>query len=615
MFRRRNVVINGILVIVLGVVGFFGWQTLYPKAAVASARTATVATQDVSTSVSATGTVQAAVDLGVNFATNGIVRQINVKVGDKVKKGKALATIDDRAAKLSLLQSQSSEANAEQTLVNAKNSVGTANNAVTNAEVALTNAEAAVTQGASAAVITLANSDQSIANAQAALTKLQAGPTAAALALQVLAVKSQQTAIDNANLALANAGISLQQLQTTVGFNLTAYNQSIDRTYTDYKAKCDLLATSTDCTTYSTTLSAYRSWQDALQAKVVGVAKDAQSLVNAQNSIDTAKRNVDSAQAQMETLLAQQAQTNAPPTQIDVDSANAAIATAQRAKVSAQAQIDQQKIQLAGAVVTAQTSLANSKVGVENAQASVSSATTALTIAQASLANAQTALDNTTLVAPISGTVAAIASAVGVNAGSTSAGSGGGSGFIVLTDLTGLQVSASFAEADIVALKPGQVATITFDAIAGASATGEVLSIAPLNTASTGNSGSVTSYAVTFSMTDPPAGVKPGMTAQVTVVTAEALGVLAVTSTALTQRGGIYTVTMKPTKVGAVGVRKTVTIGLKGDTATEITSGLKEGDEVELRTTSTSSASNGFPTGGIPGGIPGGGGTAVRVGG
>jgi macrolide-specific efflux system membrane fusion protein len=204
-----------------------------------------------------------------------------------------------------------------------------------------------------------------------------------------------------------------------------------------------------------------------------------------------------------------------------------------------------------------------------------------------------------------------------VNAGSTSAGSGGGSGFIVLTDLTGLQVSASFAEADIVALKPGQVASITFDAISGASATGEVLAIAPLNTATTGNSGSVTSYAVTFSMTDPPAGVKPGMTAQVTVVTAEALGVLAVTSTALTQRGNIYTVTMKPTKVGGVGVRKTVTIGLKGDTATEITGGLNEGDEVELRTTTTSTASNGFPTGGIPGGggLPGGAGTAVRVGG
>jgi macrolide-specific efflux system membrane fusion protein len=183
-----------------------------------------------------------------------------------------------------------------------------------------------------------------------------------------------------------------------------------------------------------------------------------------------------------------------------------------------------------------------------------------------------------------------------------------------LTDLSGLQVSASFAEADIVSLRVGQAASFTFDAIANSSATGEVLAIAPLSNSSTGT-GNLMTYTVTFSLVGAPDGVKPGMTAQVSVVTAQALGVLAVTSTALTERGNLYTVTLKPTTIGGAGVRKTVTVGLKGDLATEITSGLKAGDQLVIRSTTSSSASNGFPTiTGVPGGTVIGGGAGAGPG-
>jgi macrolide-specific efflux system membrane fusion protein len=239
----------------------------------------------------------------------------------------------------------------------------------------------------------------------------------------------------------------------------------------------------------------------------------------------------------------------------------------------------QQAVQAAGSLVTAKGSLTN---------------------AQESLVLAQTNLANTRLVSPVSATVAAIANEVGVNAGSTTVGSSSAKGFIVLTQLSGLQVGASFAEADVVSLQVGQAATFTFDAIANSTAAGTLLSIASLSNASTG---SVTSYSVTFSLDSAPAEVKPGMTAQVTVVTAQAQGVLAVTSTALTERGTSYSVTMKPTKVGVAGVRKAVTIGLKGDSATEITSGLKAGDQVVLRTITSfsSTIANGFPSVGVPG--------------
>jgi len=572
MFRRRNIILNSVLVVALGAIGFFGWRTLYPPAAAATVRTATVSLQNVSTSVSATGAVQTSSDVGLNFGTSGIVRSLRVKVGDQVSKGQLLATVDDRAASLAALQAQASERSAEVS--------------VSNATVGVQNAQIAVAQGAQNSQSTLANDDQAIVNAQNALAKLQAGPTAATLAQQAQQVVVQNQAINTADAALTNAQTAYTQSQQNIAFNLAAYNTAIDRTAADYSAKCAAQGlNANDCPSSTYVQTQYRAWQDSMQAKVVGLAKDSQTLANAQTSVDNASRGLLSARQSLDSLKAQQAVANQPATQIDIDSANAAIATAQRAKDNATVLAGQQAEQAAGSLTNAQGSLANAQES--------------LVLAKASLANAQTNLANTRLIAPVSATVAAIANEVGINAGSTTAGSSGASGFIVLTELSGLQVKASFAEADIVSLKVGQAATFTFDAITGATAQGTVIAIAPLSNAS---SGSVTTYAVTFSLDSAPAEVKPGMTAQTTVVTAQAQGVLAVTSTALTQRGGTYYVTMKPTKVGVAGVRKAVTIGLKGDSATEIASGLKAGDQVVLRTTTSTSstANNGFPGGGVP---------------
>ncbi len=600
MFRRRNIILNSVLVVALGAIGFFGWRTLYPAAAATTVRTATVSIQNVSTSVSATGAVQTSSDIGLNFVTGGIVRSVKVKVGDQVKKGELLATVDDRAASLAELQAAASEKSAEVAVTNAQ--VG-----VTNATVGVQNAQIAVTQGAQNSQATLANDDQAIVNAQNALAKLQAGPTAATLAQQAQAIIVQNQAINAADAALTNAQNSYLQTQQTNALNLTGYNTSVDRTSADYNAKCTAQAlNATDCaaSTLSSVQTAYRAWQDALQAKVVGLARDAASLASAQTAIDNASRGLLSARQSLDSLKAQQAVSNQPASQIDIDSANASITTAQRAKDNAVALAAEQAQQAANSVITAQDSLVSAKGSLVNAQES-------LVLAKANLANAQTNLAGTRLYSPASATVAAVANDVGVNASSTTAGSSGASGFIVLTQLSGLQVKASFAEADVVSLQVGQAATFTFDAIPNATAQGTVLSIAPLSNAS---SGSVTTYNVLFSLDSAPAEVKPGMTAQVSVVTAQAQGVLAVTSTALTQRGGTYFVTMKPTKVGVAGVRKAVKIGLKGDSSTQIVSGLKAGDQVELRTTTSSSSAtnNGFPGGGIPG-AGGGIGAAVRA--
>ena len=548
MFKRRNLIINSVLLVVVIVAGYFGYKTINPSAPTTSLRTAIASVANVSTTVSASGSVQSTSDIALTFKSTGIVTAINVKVGDKVSKGKVLAAIDDTQAKIALLQAQSSVKSAEISVIQSGNSKDSA---------ALT-----------------------LQQAQDALTTLTSGPTDATKKSQAQSLLSAQNSLTSASLAVANARQAVTDQESTTAANLLNYDRTINLAwYTMYNACGNKLDSA--CTLWTTTSairSAVAAWEDAKTAKDAGIAKDAAAAKTAQQNLDNAIRSESSAKAALDSLIASQSETNAGPTSTALQAAKPAVANAQN----------------------------NVKVVELQAQQAIATQTNA----QASLLIAQQNFDGTKIVAPASGTIAAIASTVGMNAGSTSAGSSGVSGFIILTDLNSLQIKASVAEADIASLVVGQAATITFDAVSGTRATGVVLSIAPLNNASTG-SGSVQSYTVLFGLDQNPDGVKPGMTAQVSVTTAEVQGALSIPATALTQRGPFYTVTLKPAKPTDQGKQVRVTVGLQGDSRVEIKSGIKAGDEVVLRTT-TSSSSTGFPAGGIPGaGL--GGGVAVAI--
>lgn len=229
---------------------------------------------------------------------------------------------------------------------------------------------------------------------------------------------------------------------------------------------------------------------------------------------------------------------------------------------------------------------------------------------------AQRALAATVLKAPFAGTVTAVNGTVGGSAsGNSSAGSsgsagsagssrGGGAagggqgsasgagGFIELADTGKLQIVGDFTEADVTRLKVGRPATFTFDALPGVTARGKVTLIDPV--ARTGDN--VVRYAVTIAMTEVPDAVRLGQTATVQVVVDEAEDVLAVPASAVTTAGGQSTVTVVE---NGAQVRRRVEVGVRGDTLVEITSGLREGEEVVRR---TGTGTNGVTGGrGVPG--------------
>ncbi|WJK33508.1 biotin/lipoyl-binding protein [Solwaraspora sp. WMMA2065] len=252
----------------------------------------------------------------------------------------------------------------------------------------------------------------------------------------------------------------------------------------------------------------------------------------------------------------------------------------------------------------------------EVAGVSTADAVAAVTEAELAVDEAQAAVDGTTLTAPVAGTVVAVNGSVGASTGggtgSSSAGGGtgsssssGASGFVDLADLTQLEVTASVSETDATRLETGQPATVRWNALPDTEATASIGVIDP-NAATTNG---VVSYPITLDLDSLPEGVRPGQTVEVTVVVGEAVDVLTVSPAALTGTGTRQSVTVL---VDGAQVSRTVEVGLQGDDAVEIISGLAVGEQVVVVIpTESESGSGGFPGGGGltgGGGFPGGGG-------
>lgn len=105
--KRPTIVLNVVLgALVLGG-GAWAYTTIWQPSASASTnsgntRTVAVTQGTVTASATADGTVQSASTATADFATSGTVTQIDVKVGDKVKKGQVLAKVDPAAAQRTL---------------------------------------------------------------------------------------------------------------------------------------------------------------------------------------------------------------------------------------------------------------------------------------------------------------------------------------------------------------------------------------------------------------------------------------------------------------------------------------------------------------------------------
>ena len=265
----------------------------------------------------------------------------------------------------------------------------------------------------------------------------------------------------------------------------------------------------------------------------------------------------------------------------DTSDLESQIADAKRAASSAELQLRQARSDHAAASGTA--ARRQTQIALYNAQ-------TAAANAKADLATLVGLRGHKTITAPADGTITDVTISKGASAPDGTA----------ITMISGeLRVSTSVVESDIAAIKVDQGATVTVSAL-DATLQGKVVSIDPVGSASGSNG--VVSFAVTVALDSPPASLRPGMSADISIVAASATNVLAIPSRALSGSAGAYTVRVVAAD-GSVSVRD-VEVGLVTSSLAEIKSGLQAGDRVvtgtsSSQTTTTVGGGGAFPGGGF----------------
>jgi RND family efflux transporter MFP subunit len=199
---------------------------------------------------------------------------------------------------------------------------------------------------------------------------------------------------------------------------------------------------------------------------------------------------------------------------------------------------------------------------IEVAQAKVVSA-------QATLDEARAALKAATMIAPFDGTVISLGSEVGDLISSSTI-------VVSLADLSNLRVRAIVDETDISKVEIGQEVGITFDAFPGHQFRGQVLEV-PLQGTLAQN---ILTYDVPTSLEGTrEVALKPGMTANLSIVVGRRENVLLVPKMAVRQGEDGNVVTVQDTLQGAE-VAVPVQAGLSDGMYVEVIRGLNEGDLV-----------------------------------
>lgn len=619
---------GGLAVVVLGG-GFWFYSARASKAETRYAL-AEASKNTIVTTVDGSGQVSGDRQLDVKPKASGEVIKVLVKVGDKVTKGTQLVELDRS---------------------DAIKSIRDASQSVNDAKISLDNArlQLAKTQAAPDAV-SLAQAEDSLNQAKRNLADLQKGP-------DEFDLQQAKSDVENAkkNIEMASDGSTPQGVRDAYDqyvLNLQSADQTLDKSLADANnilgidgprsiAALDRMFSILDDPAKYKSIDSYNAFKTSIKSaedKVNALAltdetpdniKAAASAVSdALSQANVMLRNVsdglqatmissDLSQSQIDglksTIQSDQSSVNSKITTVmnedqtirqAYDSYNSSLSAYNKAVLSLnKLQAPPDASQLATAeekVKETQAQLDKLTAGptaidLKLAQNSVDSRVSSLNAAQNKLSDAQTALADYSVTAPFDGVIGSIALQPNMEASA---------GTTAVTMITNQKIATiALNEVDVAKVAVGQKVTLTFDAIDGLSITGEVAEVSPLASTSQG----VVSYNVKIAFDSQDDRIKSGMSVSTSIVTDVKADVLTVPNSAVKSQGGQYyvqTLSNATSTGGLVSSDQTptnipVTTGATNGTLTEITSGLKEGDQVitqtikaTTQTTSSSSQSN-----------------------
>ena len=601
------------MVIILIIAGVAAWWLTSRRTPVTAFTTVKVSQGNLTSSISGSGTVAAARVVALPFQQAGTITAVAVKVGDQVKTGQTLATIDASDLQLQLQQAQATQKAAEAKLAATKGGSATPQD-LASAQASLDSAKAQLgqTKTGSATKADIQSAQASLDAANAKLSALK-NPTATDRSAVQSKVAQAQTALqsthDSASQSKTNAQLALQDATN-------ALTQAQSKFATAKKNWEYVEATGADPANPTTTDSTGKSKKNKLSDTQRQQYYD--TFVQAQAALDSAQNGVTQAQVAFDTAR-QQEVTN-------VAQAEAAVSDAQTTQSALLAPSASDVIQAQAAVTQAQASLTKLKQGGTSAEitqsqaavtqaqanldkltapstaADIRAAEASLLQAQTSVAVAQRAVDQATLTAPFDGVV----SAVDVQAGGTASTS---TAAITLVDRSTLHINVNLSEADAAKVQLGQQVALAFDALPDAALKGTVATIAPAAT----TTNNVVTYPVQVEFNPGTTAVKVGMSATADITVQQIKDALLVPTRAIRTNGTAKSVSVVQGE-GQRPVRVPVKTGITSNGQTEIVSSggdgapaLKAGDTLAVISTTSTTGTTGTTTQRRNGGFGGGG--------
>ena len=481
-------------------------------------QTDTVKKQDIKLTVLTTGQVVSSTDLNLGFKVSGNVQSIKVKEGDKVTTGQILATL--------------SQSDQVATLTQARGALASANANYQKVLAGASSEDVALSQAAlDAAHATLAGAKKNLTDVQA----------------------QQETLVNNAYNTLINTGLdAIKNFNTLSSLNITVTGNYTGSAQGQYKIRIQ------GSGTFFSFVATSPDGVDLVGPNVIA---------NVPYSIGNGLYITFSSITQVygnEAWTIDIPNTHSPSYIANLNAYNAALQTKQTAITTAE-----------NAVTTAQGNYdqAAATLNLKRAQArpaDVAAAQAQILSAEGQVQAASASLENTIIRAPANGTITSVDVKVGELAPAQQE-------VIVLQDISNLHVEADVSEANIAQLKPDQSVDLTFDAL-GPTRTfqGKIQSINPGATVVSG----VVNYKVTVGV-DNIADIKPGMTANMTILVAQKQGVLTVPQRAVITHDSKNFVRIIDDPIKKTYHEVEVQTGLEADGGIdEVTSGLTEGQTI-----------------------------------
>ncbi len=559
-------------------------------------QTAEVTRGPLRVTVSATGALEPLTTVEVKSRSGGEISKLLVDAGDYVTAGQLIAQIDPTELQGKVDQARAtadaSNARVSQARLNASAQAAQTSTGIEEARASLAAAQARLGQAQAQLDQTRVSTEQQVVEARAALdsararlqqakaqeiaepalveadvSQAQASLRKSEQALAVLLAGARPEELAQAKARVAEAQAVAENARAT----LARQEQLLAKGFVSQQAADDARRV------HETAVAQLESARQSLALVKAGARPE---------EIEQARAAVAQARAALEAAQARQVQVALK--QRDREAAEAAVKQAEAGLALAQAGRKQVEVR-AGEVKASARAVDQAAAALQRAEAGhltdaartedVQMATAELRKAQSQLDDWEYNFEHTAIVAPRDGVVLEkhVEEGTLIPAGTSALAQG--TAIVTLADITEMYVMAEVDEVDISRVQVGMPAEITVETLPNTKIRGEVIKVFPKGQ----EEQNVIYFPVRIKVLDLRPELRPGMTADVTIVVAEKRDCLQVPDSAIDRTGGKTRVQVLPSPEGEP-VEREVKVGMTNWEQAEILHGLREGEQVVLPT-------------------------------